>query len=94
MTAKAPDPASPSCFAHEADDVYMGFAGAAEIATLVRDVRATAFESAPARAQLALHLRRMLPKVRDDRLHLRLSALADTLEAGNIPTEETLKGLG
>jgi hypothetical protein len=94
VTEKAPEPASPSCFAHEADDSYMGFAGPEEIAALLRDVRATAFESAPTRTQLALHLRRMLPKVRDDGLHLRLSALADTLEAGNIPTREALKGLG
>ena len=72
----------------------MGFARAEEIAALLREVRATAFESAPARTQLALRLRGMLPKVRDDGLHRRLSALAETLEAGNIPAEEALKGLG
>ena len=88
------EPSSPSCFAHEAEDGYMGFARAEEIAALLREVRATAFESAPARTQLALRLRGMLPKVRDDGLHRRLSALAETLEAGNIPAEEALKGLG
>lgn len=88
------EPASPSCFAHEADDGYMGFAGAEEIAALLKDVRATAFESAPARTQLALRLRQMLPQVRDNGLHRSLSALAETLEAGNIPAEEALKSLG
>jgi hypothetical protein len=87
------DPASPSCFAHEADDAYMGFASAAEIATLLAEVRGTAFDQAAARERLAVRLRQMLPKVRDDRLYRRLAALLAELDSGNVPTEEVLKSL-
>ena len=87
------EPASPSCFAHGADDSYMGFASAAEIAALMKAIGETAFDQAPARARLAGRLRQMLPKVRDDRLYRGLAELAATLEAGNIPAKEILKGL-
>jgi hypothetical protein len=87
------EPASPSCFAHEADDAYMGFASAAEIAALLAEVRGTAFDQAPARDRLAVRLRQVLPKVRDDRLHRRLAALLAALDAGNMPAGEVLKGL-
>ena len=58
------EPASPSCFAHEADDAYMGFASAAEIAVLLAEIRGTAFDQAPARDRLAVRLREALPRVR------------------------------
>lgn len=94
MLPDEPDePASPSCFAHEADDTYMGFASAAEITVLVKEIGGTAFGEAPARARLAGRLRQVLPRVRDDRLYRRLAELAATLEAGNIPAVEALKGL-
>jgi hypothetical protein len=92
---KPPDePSSPSCFAHEADDVYMGFASQEEIAALVKEIRGTAFEQAPARDRLARRLRLMLPKVRNEQLYPRLSALLQTLEAGNVPADELLKAIG
>ena len=92
---KPPDePSSPSCFAHEADDVYMGFASQAEIAALAKEIRETAFDQAPARARLAGRLRPMLPKVRNEQLYRRLSALLATLEAGNVPADELLKAIG
>jgi hypothetical protein len=87
------DPASPSCFAHEADDAYMGFASAAEIAILLEDVRGTALDQAPAREHLAARLREMLPKLREERLYRRLAALLAELDTGNVPTEEVLKSL-
>ena len=97
MTPKEPqddpenEPASPSCFAHEADDAYMGFASAAEITALLKEIGETVFGEAPERARLTGRLRQMLPKVRDDRLYRRLAELTTQLKAGNISAAEALR---
>lgn len=73
-TAEDPkdEPSSPACLAHEANDSYMGFADPAEIATLLDELGKTE----PGRdAALADRLRNMLPRIRDDALYRRLSAL-------------------
>lgn len=64
----ADDPASPACFAHEADDAYMGFATREEIVRFLAEL-----DAAPA-AQHGDMLHRMLPRIRDDVLHAELSA--------------------
>jgi hypothetical protein len=74
MTAdpKAEEPSSPACLAHEADDAYMGFASAAEIAVFLDELGKADLGRD---AAMADRLRKMLPRIRDDALHRRLSAL-------------------
>jgi hypothetical protein len=81
------EPSSPSCFAHEADDAYMGYATPAELSAFLQEVRV-------ARSALVRRIRQMLPKVRDDVLYRDLAAIADGLEAGNVPEDKALNGLG
>ncbi len=70
------DPASPTCFAHEADDAYMGFATVAEIAQFK-----TELEAAPAGARAEM-LREFLPKIRDEAVHAEFTArLAEIIAA-------------
>lgn len=64
------EPASPACSAHEADDTYMGFASQAEIVAFLKELDAAERAGRP-HAEM---LRRMLPRVRDDKLHCELSA--------------------
>jgi hypothetical protein len=70
MTDRPKEPSSPACLAHEADDAYMGFATQAEIVAFLQAL-AEAERAGRPRAEM---LRKMLPKVRDDRLHAELSA--------------------
>ncbi|MGZ3338352.1 MAG: hypothetical protein ACXU9B_01130, partial [Reyranella sp.] len=56
--------------AHEADDGYMGFATRAEIAAFLKALT----EAENAGRPHAEMLRKMLPRVRDDGLHRKLSA--------------------
>ena len=70
MTDEPKQSASPTCFAHEADDAYMGFAGPAEITAFLKALAAAERAGNP-HAEM---LRRMLPKVRDDALHRQLAA--------------------
>ena len=63
------DPSSPACLAHEADDAYMGFATETEIAAFLKEL-ADAEGAGQPQGDL---LRRMLPRVRDDALHRRLT---------------------
>lgn len=71
----AESPSSPACLAHEADDGYMGFATAPEIARFLAD-----FDAAPM-AQRAELLRQMLPRVRDDGLHAELRSRLEQIES-------------
>ncbi|MEI6203017.1 MAG: hypothetical protein WCP68_13795 [Enhydrobacter sp.] len=81
--SKPPESSSPSCFAHEADDTYMGYASRAEILSLLEEIRTIA----PATAQSVLRIREMLPRIRDDALHRELAELAKRLESGEIARE-------
>jgi hypothetical protein len=81
------EPNSPSCFAHEADDAYMGYATPAELSAFLQEVRV-------ARSALVHRIRQMLPKVRDDALYRDLATLANGLDAGNMPEDETFNGRG
>ncbi|MGQ0580693.1 MAG: flagellar basal body-associated FliL family protein [Reyranella sp.] len=65
-----PEPSSPACLAHEADDAYMGFAGRAEIAAFLAGLETADAES----------IRKMLPRIRDDVLHKELSNKLKDLE--------------
>lgn len=76
------EPSSPSCFAHEADDSYMGYASSAEIVAFLQEVRACTLRTAAAREQSIHRIRQMLPKVRDDALYRELAGLAQDLESG------------
>ena len=67
-------PSSPACSMAEADDAYMGFATAAEVAAFLRELDAAQREGRP----WTTLARRMLPRLRDDRLH---AAIAARLEA-------------
>ncbi len=62
------EPASPVCYAGEADASYMGYAGPEEIATFLK-------EQLAAEQALAGRLRAMLPRIRDDALHALLRAM-------------------
>jgi hypothetical protein len=86
MSPSEPDspPSSPSCFAHEADDIYMGYASRAEIVALLQEVRANTPATAAARDQSIHRIRELLPRVRDDVLYRDLADLAQCLEAGKI----------
>ncbi len=66
---KADDPSSPACLAHEADDAYMGFATQAELAVFLKKLA----DAEGAGQPFGDLLREMLPKVRDDALHRRLT---------------------
>ena len=83
MSPSEPDspPSSPSCFAHEADDIYMGYAGRAEIMAFLQEVRASTPATAAARDQSILRIRQLLPRVRDDALYRDLADLAQRLES-------------
>jgi hypothetical protein len=73
--------ASPACFAHEADDAYMGFASKSEILAFLKAVADAERDGTP-HAEM---LRRMLPKVRDEALYTELKAKLDrqdSLESG------------
>ena len=78
-----PEPSSPSCFAHEADDAYMGYASHAEIEAFLTEVRASAPAPPVARTALIHRIRRMLPRVRDDALYREIADLAARHEARN-----------
>jgi len=65
------EPGSPACLAHEADDAYMGFATEEEIAAFLAGVE-TADDEA---------IRRMLPRIRDDRLHKELGLKLISIES-------------
>lgn len=64
------DPSSPACLAHEADDAYMGFATKEEIASFLAGLETADAES----------IRKMLPRIRDDRLHKELGNRIKDLE--------------
>jgi len=77
MRDKATDPASspaeptsPVCYVGEADDTYMGFASKTEIAAFLAGLADAERRGQPTDEML----RRMLPRIRDDRLHRELSA--------------------
>ena len=38
MSTERPEPASPACLAHEADDAYMGYASKDEIAAFLNEL--------------------------------------------------------
>jgi hypothetical protein len=38
MSTERPEPASPACLAHEADDTYMGYASRDEIAAFLNEL--------------------------------------------------------
>lgn len=62
--------ASPACGASEANDVYMGFAGPAEIAAFLAELA----EAEGAGRPVADMIGRMLPRIRDGQLHATLAA--------------------
>ena len=64
----APPPSSPTCFADEADDAYMGFASREEIAAALGAIDTA--EQAGRFDEAAKLLQQLLPKVRDNALHL------------------------
>jgi hypothetical protein len=64
---------SPACSMREADDVYLGYAGKDEIATLVGELLA-------AERSMVSKLREMLPRVRDDGLYGKLGEMMRTHE--------------
>jgi hypothetical protein len=69
------EPSSPACLAHEADDAYMGFATKAEIAAFLAGLDTADAES----------IRKMLPRIRDDILHKKVSerlAAIDSIKSG------------
>lgn len=70
----ADEPASPACLAHEADDAYMGFATPAEIVRF-----RTELEAASAGEKVVL-LRKMLPRISDDRLYGEFSELLNAIK--------------
>ncbi len=74
MTDRRPDPASPACSAHLADDAYMGFAGPAEVRAFLTEIDADERAGRP----IAGKIEKMLPRIRDDGLH---RALAERLDA-------------
>ena len=86
MSPSEPDssPNSPSCFAHEADDLYMGYASREEIVAFLQDVRVSTPATAAERDQSIHRIRQLLPKVRDDALYRDLTDLAQRLEFGKI----------
>jgi hypothetical protein len=87
VTAEPVDePSSPSCFAHEADETYMGFASTAEVTAFLRDVSDSRPATAEARDALVQRIREMMPEVRDDGIHRALGALADGFKALKLPT--------
>lgn len=63
MTDAPKAPASPACPAHEAGDAYMGFATGEEITAFLAGLPVAS----------AGDIRDMLPRIRDDVLHRRLS---------------------
>ena len=71
------EPSSPACLAHEADDAYMGFATKAETAAFLKALA----EAENAGRPHAEMLRKMLPRVPDDRLHRELSAKLEAQES-------------
>jgi hypothetical protein len=79
-----PEPSSPSCFAHEADDPYMGYASRTQIVAFLNEIRACARKTPAARAVLIHRIRQMLPKVRDDETYREVADLVRHLEDGNI----------
>ena len=79
MTDEPKQSASPACFAHEADDAYMGFAGPAEITAFLEALAAAEHAGKP-HAEM---LRRMLPKVRDDALYRQLATKLKTQDPLN-----------
>ena len=85
--AEPAEPSSPSCFAHEADDAYMGYATPAELSAFLQEVHV-------ARSALVHRIREMLPKVRDDALYRDLAAIADDLDARKMPEDKALNGRG
>jgi len=89
MSPSDPDspPSSPSCFAHEADDLYMGYASRAEIVAFLQEVRTSTPATAAARDQSIHRIRQLLPRVRDDALYRDLTDLAQRLETGKIVGE-------
>lgn len=69
------EPSSPACLAHEADDAYMGFATKAEIASFLAGLDTADAEQ----------IRKMLPRIRDDVLHKKVSerlAEIDSIKSG------------
>ena len=78
--SEPPEPSSPSCLAHEADDTYMGYASRAEILSFLEEIQAIA----PATTQSLLRIREMLPRIRDDVLYRELAELAKRLESREI----------
>ncbi len=71
-------PSSPACLAHEADDSYMGFATAEEIAAF-RQALAERQGAAP-RSMIA-SLKKIMPRVRDDAIFAELKIVLDRQES-------------
>ena len=59
----------------------MGFASREEITALFEEIETVLARTGPAKEQLIHRTEAMLPKVRDDGLHRRLSSLLQTLKA-------------
>ena len=76
MTAEPTRPASPACFAHEADDAYMGFATKAEIAAFLKTLGQADAEA----------IRKMLPRIRDDVLYKELRTRLTAIESAESGT--------
>lgn len=72
MTDEPKAPASPACLAHEAGDAYMGFATREEVASFLAGLATASADD----------IRKMLPRIRDDALHARLSAHLAENESG------------
>ncbi len=84
--SKPREPSSPSCFAHEADDTYMGYASRTEILSFMEEIR-TGPATDSARAETVHRIRQLLPRVRDDTLYGELSTLAKRFESGETGSE-------
>ncbi|MFO1083526.1 MAG: hypothetical protein U1E21_03085 [Reyranellaceae bacterium] len=70
MIGESGEAASPVCYIDEADDTYMGFASKAEIVAFLAELAGAERSGQPTGDML----RRMLPRIRDDRLHRELAA--------------------
>ncbi|MSP77927.1 MAG: hypothetical protein EXR12_17560 [Rhodospirillaceae bacterium] len=77
MVEERKDLNSPACAADQADDIYMGFAGKAELTVFLAELAAVQQPGADKtqRAKVMARLRELLPRVRDDTLYAELSAV-------------------
>jgi hypothetical protein len=71
-----PEPSSPACLAHEADDAYMGYASRPEIVAFLKILTEAEQKGEP----VAGMLRAMLPKIRDEALYRELKGKLERIE--------------